>query len=120
MSTDITNIHTSTSSHYTSKSETVDTSTSFYDTSTAITVETSTSSYHTSTAKTVDTSTNDVTKPTPPKDRNSGFSGLSFGIGIPVGIFITVLSMVLVVIYRRRYPYETIKRRSSSTSALNY
>jgi hypothetical protein len=104
MSTDITNIHTSTSSLYTSKSETVDTSTS---------------SYHTSTAKTVDTSTNDVTKPTPPEDDDSSF-GLSFGIGVPVGIFITVLSMVLVVIYRRRYPYETIKRRSSSSSALNY
>lgn len=104
MSTDITNIHTSTSSLYTSKSDTVDTSTS---------------SYHTSTAKTVDTSTNDVTKPTPPEDDDSSF-GLSFGIGVSVGIFITVLSMVLVVIYRRRYPYETIKRRSSSTSALNY
>jgi hypothetical protein len=70
MSTDITNIHTSTSSLYTSKSETVDTSTS---------------SYHTSTAKTVDTSTNVVTKPTPPEDDDSSF-GLSFGIGVPVGI----------------------------------
>lgn len=105
MSTDITNIHTATSSHHTSKSETVDTSAS---------------SYHTSTAKTADTSTNDVTNATPPDDRDSGFNGLSFGIGVPVGMFITVLSMVLVVIYRRRYPYETIKRRSSSTSALNY
>lgn len=119
MSTDITNIHTSTSSLYTSKSDTVDTSTSSYHTSTAKTVDTSNSSYDTSKAKTVDTSTNDVTKPTPPEDDDSSF-GLSFGIGVPVGIFITVLSMVLVVIYRRRYPYETIKRRSSSTSALNY
>ncbi|XP_052086912.1 uncharacterized protein LOC127724091 [Mytilus californianus] len=49
----------------------------------------------------------------------SGFNGLSFGIGILAGVIATFLSILLVFLYRRRHPYETLSNLDS-TASINF
>ncbi|XP_071135221.1 uncharacterized protein [Mytilus edulis] len=49
----------------------------------------------------------------------SGFSGLSFGIGILGGVITVCVSILLVFLYRRRFPYETLSN-FDSTSSINF
>ncbi|VDI29418.1 Hypothetical predicted protein [Mytilus galloprovincialis] len=65
------------------------------------------------------TSGNPTTTRVPSSDDGSGFSGLSFGLGILGGVIAVCLSILLVFLYRRRIPYETLSN-FDSTSSINF
>ncbi|CAG2228992.1 unnamed protein product [Mytilus edulis] len=65
------------------------------------------------------TSGNPTTTRVPSSGDGSGFSGLSFGIGILGGVITVCVSILLVFLYRRRFPYETLSN-FDSTSSINF